>query len=75
METLGERGEVVGIGTTSEVVDDAAGVIDFLKGAVWMLVVEIGRPVGRLVLGDFARSTLGIEETVIGRVDTKVCEC
>jgi hypothetical protein len=57
LEAFGERNDVVGSLTTSQIIDDTSTVRNLLKRAVGMLIVKVWCPIGGVVRRDLTRST------------------
>ena len=51
----------------------AANLLDLLVGAVCVLKVDDGCPVGRLVLGHGARGAVAIDQVLVGRRIAEAC--
>lgn len=68
-EAFGEGFDVCGVGAAAFVIDCHALVGDFFEGAVGVVVVELGGPVGGFVFLDFAGGAVGLLEGGVGGIE------
>ena len=71
-EAFGEGFDVCCVVAATFVVDCHALVGDFFEGAVGVVVVELGGPVGRFVFLDFAGGAVGLLEGGVGGLEADV---
>ena len=71
-EAFGEGFDICGVVAASFVVDGHALVRYFFEGAVGVVVVELGGPVGGFVFLDFAGGAIGLLEGGVGGVEADI---
>ena len=71
-ETFGKRFDICGVVPAAFVIDCHSLVGDFFEGAVGVVVVELGGPVGGFVFLDFAGGAVGLLEGGVGGAETDI---
>ena len=71
-EAFGEGFDICGVVPTAFVIDCHALVGDFFEGAIGVVIVELGGPVGGFVFLDFAGGAAGLLERGVGGAEADI---